>query len=47
MYTDLCAVPDAAAISAEVDAEGEVEVPHAMAAHAYRQQARAPVSPGV
>jgi len=47
MYTDLCAVPDAAASSAEVDAKGEVEVPHAMAAHAYRQQARAPVSPGV
>ena len=30
---------DPAASSAEVDAEGEVVVPRAMAAHAYRQQA--------
>jgi hypothetical protein len=33
-------VPNTAASSAEVDAEGEVVVPRAMAAHAYRQQAR-------
>jgi hypothetical protein len=33
-------VPDAAASSAEVDAKGQVEAPHAIAAQAHRQQAR-------
>ena len=33
-------LPDPAASSAEVDAEGEVEAPHARAAQAHRQQAR-------
>jgi hypothetical protein len=34
-------MPDPAASTAEVDDKGEVEVPHARAAHAYRQQAGA------